>query len=167
MKEKHDGVLGIHPTRTGFGWVLFEGPNNPIDWGVAAVSGDRAAECLKRIDALMDDYKPREMVLEKFDGAASRRSEWVRQFGQDVLDLAGAKGMDAHVYSLSDIKTRFAEIGATSRYKIATEIASLIEAFAHELPPKRKIWLPENSRIGIFNAAAVVLTHYWMTASVD
>ena len=149
MTNNHDRVLGIHPTRTGFGWVLFEGPQSHIDWGVVVTSGDRSAECLRRIDALMDDFKPADLVLETFEGPALRRAGWVQQFCRNALDLANAKNVDAFVYTRQEIAARFEEIGAASRYEIASAIASSIEPLAHELPPKRKIWLPENPRMGV------------------
>lgn len=162
MKEHRDRMLAVHPTRTGFGWVLFEGPDNPVDWGVTAVGKDRNAGCLVRIEGLIDRFLPSSLVLEEFEGPASRRASRIRDLGGAILDLAGAKGVDANVCSRADIQACFAETGAETRYEIATAIASRIDAFAHLLPPKRKIWMPEDPRMGLFHAAAAALAHYWL-----
>jgi hypothetical protein len=160
MRNYPESVFAVFPTRTGFGWVLFEGPTNPVDWGVATIARERNKSSLLRVDALLDELKPKSLVLEQFEGPGSRRADRIQQLCRDILDLANTKGMDAHVYGHADIRTSFEEVGARSRYEIATAIASRIDDFAHELPPKRKIWLPEDPRMGLFNAAAVALTHY-------
>lgn len=160
MTNYPDRVLAVYPTRTGFGWVLLEGQDSPIDWGVASVSRDRNAGCLARIDALIDEYRPTSLVLEEFDGTASRRAPRIQNLSTDILNLAHAKYVETHVHARADIKAVFEEAGAKTRYQIARAIALRLQEFAHLLPPRRKIWLPEDPRMGLFSAAAVALTHY-------
>ncbi len=109
---------------------------------------------------MITDFKPVTLALESFEGPLARRNDRVRELCGGILDLASANSVETQIYSRADIKAQFEEIGASTRYEIASAIASRIDAFAHELPPKRKIWLPESSRMGLFNAAAVALTHY-------
>ena len=167
MSHILDRVLAVFPTRTGFGWALFEGPDNPVDWGVATIGKDRNAACLARIEELIDRCQPTSLVLEEFEGPSSRRAARIRDLGRDILDLANTKGADTQVYSRAEVTAAFLEVGAETRYEIATAIAARIEPFAHLLPPPRKIWMPEDPRMGLFNAAAVALAHYAHSASFD
>jgi hypothetical protein len=160
MEQTHDRVLAVYPTRTGFGWVLFEKPARPADWGVVAVARDRNMGCLARIDEMIGRFEPSSLVLEEFEGPVSRRNDRIRQLGRAVIKLADATDVPVYVYSRADIGGCFEEAGAVTRYEIATAIAARIEALAHLLPPKRKIWMPEDPRMGLFDAAAVALAHY-------
>jgi len=51
-------VLAVHPTSRGFGWVLFENPLAPVDWGLATVKAKRSARCLARFEKLLNRYEP-------------------------------------------------------------------------------------------------------------
>jgi hypothetical protein len=51
-----------------------------------------------------------------------------------------------------------------SKYAIAEAIAKHLPAFERHLPPQRKPWMSEDSRMGIFNAAALALTFFQSTA---
>lgn len=166
MTERVDRVLSVYPTRTGFGWALFDGPNDPADWGVVAVGHKRNAGCLDRIEDLIDRFSPSTLVLEAFEGPSSRRKERIRKLCGDILVLAGIKNVGTRICARSDILARFEELGVKTRYEIATAIAAHFDAFAHSLPPERKIWMPEDPRMGLFNAIAVALTHYWLQDNV-
>lgn len=162
-RRAHDYVLAVHPTVTGFGWALFEGPLTPIDWGVVELKtgkADRNADCLIRFRELIDRYNPSAIVLEQFDGAPSRRAPRVQAFCRSTVQLARTKGIDIAIYSRTDIAGAFAPFGATTRRQIATALAAHIDAFEHLLPPERRIWQPESPRMGLFNAAAVAFCHY-------
>jgi hypothetical protein len=37
-------VLSIYPFSRGFAFVLFEGPENPLDWGVKEIKGEHKKE---------------------------------------------------------------------------------------------------------------------------
>ena len=47
-----------------------------------------------------------------------------------------------------------------SRYMIVEAIARNIPAFEQYVPLRRKIWQSEDRRMGLFDAAAMVLTFY-------
>jgi Holliday junction resolvasome RuvABC endonuclease subunit len=160
MRNKHDRVLAVYPTRTGFGWALFEEPSNPVDWGVAAVRENKNAGCFARIEGIIDQYGPSVIILEQFEGPGSRRALRIQRLCRSIVALAHTRDIAVRVYSRDHVKTSFAKTGATSRYEIATAIAKHIDAIAHMLPAKRKIWMPEDPRMGLFNAAALAVTYF-------
>ncbi|HEY2445037.1 MAG TPA: hypothetical protein VGI20_04795 [Rhizomicrobium sp.] len=159
-RANHEQVLAIHPTTTGFGWTLFEGPLSPVDWGVVTVGKDRNARCLARIQELVHRLRPAEIVLEQFEGGTARRSNRVRRLYRSIIQLAQALGIEPRIFEREVIAQVFAGVRAKTRYEIATAIAARIDAFSHKLPPKRKIWLPDDKRMGLFNAAALAITFF-------
>jgi len=162
MKKLADRVLAIHPNTTGFGWMVFDGSGTPVDWGVAK-SGDRSNKgVLARIDALMTRTVATELVMEDAEAEGSKRHDRIRRLYRAVLKLADTRSIDTTVYSRADINACFVDATESTRYEIAVAIAKRFPDFEHLLPPRRKIWLPEDPAMGLFDAAAVAITHYWM-----
>jgi hypothetical protein len=160
MNELSDRVFAIHPTTTGFGWVLLSGPDNPLDWGTANIPDRSDKSVLARLELLLVRNLPTELVLENAEAEGSRRNARIRRLSRKMVELARKKGIKAAVYPHSEIVATFVPEAARTRYEIATAIAKRIPDFEHLLPPKRKIWLPEDPHMGLFNAAAVGITHY-------
>jgi hypothetical protein len=159
-RKVHDRVLALHPTTTGFGWALFEAPLAPVDWGTVRVPKDRNAGCLSRIEEIIARLHPTEIVLESFEGNGVRRSARIRRLYRSIISLAAVNGIGARIFSREAIAKTFSSLGTPSRFEIAAAIASHIAAFEHLLPPRRKIWLPENPRMALFNAAALAMTYF-------
>lgn len=152
-------VLGFHPTARGFGWVVFEGPFRPIDWGLVSARKDKNATCLKRLDGLLERFAPEVLVLEAYDRQSSRRARRIARLGDSVRRLADAHGVETIVYNRVQVREAFAETGARTRREIAEAVARHVEVFSHRLPPIRKPWDSEDAREALFAAAAVALTH--------
>ena len=67
-------------------------------------------------------------------------------------------------YSRSRIQECFAEYDAVTKYEIATAISQSLPEFPPQLPPERKIWLPEDYRMSIFDAVSLIFTHFYFQA---
>lgn len=153
-------VLGFHPTSRGFGWVAFESPFQPFDWGLIYARGDKNATCLIRLESLLDRLKPDVLVIEEFDRRTTRRANRIARLQVSVAAAAAMRNIEVANYTLADIRLAFAEAGATSRREIIETVARHVDAFRHRLPPPRKPWESEDRRSALFAAAALVLTHF-------
>jgi hypothetical protein len=153
-------VLGIHPMDRGFGWALFAGPLAPLDWGVVEERRNKNARCLARIEQLIEQHRPVQIVLEEFEGVAAQRALRIRRLCRSLVDLAKKRGIATRAYSRAEIGAYFASAGAVTRYEIASAIAGRIDAFRHQLPRVRRPWMSEHPRMALFNATAVVLAHF-------
>lgn len=153
-------VLALHPTSKGFGWVVFESPLVPIDWGIATAKVRRGTKVLRRLERIANRYEPDVMVLEEFDGGDSRRGPRIQKIARSIVSLGERRGLYVPIYGRDAVRECFAPFGATSRHEIAEVIASHIKALAMRLPKKRKPWESENPRQSIFDAAALALTYY-------
>lgn len=152
-------TLGFHPTSRGFGWVLFEGPFTPIDWGLVSAGADKNASCLRRLERLLDRFAPATLVLEAYGRDTSRRARRIADLCAAVRCAADDRGVETVVYSRAEIREAFAEVGARTRREIAEAVARHVEAFRHRLPRPRRPWESEDARGALFAAAAVALTH--------
>ena len=165
MMRRYQLVLGIYPTRRGMAFVLFEGPQSPIDWGHARrrhVTDDDY--CLNKTRSLFA-RQPDVLVLQDTSWTGTRRSARVAYLNNSIFELAEAETFPVCTFSRERVRAAFSHLSSPTRYAIAEHIARNIPAFEHHLPPPRKRWLPENDRMGVFDAAALVLTYFHSAAS--
>jgi Holliday junction resolvasome RuvABC endonuclease subunit len=158
-------TLAIHPTHRGFGWVAFEGPFAPYDWGMVFTRRRKNAHCLRRTEALLGRFLPDTLVLEVFNTRTTTRTHRISRLCRAMVSLAIDRGVEVAIYSRGDVRACFANVGAGTRQEIAEAVARHIDAFRHQLPRKRRSWESEDRRMAIFAAAALVLTHYQLGAS--
>lgn len=153
-------TLAIYPFTRGFAFVLFQGPSSPFDWGIKEIRGkEKNALTLQAIKKLIDRYAPETIVIEETKEKHSRRHPRVRALYRMIAHLAHTKGIDIARYPQSRVRETFASVGARTKYEIAQAIATQIPAFALRLPRKRKIWMSEDPRQSLFDAAALGITH--------
>ena len=157
-------ILAVFPSVRGFGFALFHGAWVPIDWGFRHVQGDKNENALEKVQKLIDDHVPDTLLLEDHAGEGSRRSARVVTLIDDIADLAHQKGITITRYSRDQIRECFAEFGATTKYEIAQTISRSLPEFPPQLPPERKIWLPEDYRMSIFDAVSLIFTHFYFQA---
>jgi Holliday junction resolvasome RuvABC endonuclease subunit len=158
-------VFGFHPTSHGFGWVAFSSPLAIYDFGLCEMRREKNAGCLRKLERLFDRLEPQVIVFEAYDGRASRRSERVKRLYKATALLARDRGMEVAIYSRGDTKACFASVGAQSRQEIAEAVARSLEILRGRLPKPRRPWEGPCRRMALFDAAAVVLTHYRLGAS--
>jgi hypothetical protein len=165
MILKNPLVFAVHATSRGFGYVLFEGPFAPYDWGIVGARGDKNATCLRRLERLLDRHAPATLLLEAFGKRSSVRSHRIERLYRGLSSLAVNRSIEVLVYNHRDIQACFASVGARTRQEIAEAVGRHIAAFHHQLPSPRQAWQTSDSRMAMFSAAALVLTHYQLGAS--
>jgi len=162
-------ILAVHATAKGLGYVIFEGPQSPIDWGVKSVrTKEKNDQCLVLVEELLGRFCPDVIVLEDAAAKGSRRSERIKRLYRAVLALAAARAVETHAYSRTRIRRCFDEaFGASRKHEIAQTLAVLLPELAHRVPPIRKLWQSEDVRMGIFDAAALVYAFFRYDAHPD
>ena len=158
VKLRGPVVLGLHPTSKGFGWVVFRGPDAPIDWGLASARSRRPARLLSRFERILNRHEPVILVLEVFEH--SERIERIKIFCREIVHVAGCKGIRTQTLLAKEVQKHFLQQGARTRHEIASAVAQHMEAFAHRLPPKRRAWMSLDPRRSLFDAAALVITYF-------
>lgn len=147
-------VLGIDPCSTGFGFALLEIPDRLIDWGVKTATSN--AECLARIAALIDFYRPQIVAIEDVSAKGSRRRDRVSQLLNEIPPLAIEKKVRVRLVSRARLRKSVVRFDGPTKYQIAVLIAERFPELRPHLPPKRKLWMSEDSRIRIFGAVSLI-----------
>lgn len=153
-------MLSVYATHRGFGFILFRNAAWPLDWGTTDAKGKHPAESLKRIQELITQYEPDVLIVE--DVTHSRRGIRATQFISKVAQLGARANISISRYSRSQIQQVFSLFSAKTKLEIAIKIASWLPQLAARMPPNRKPWMSEDSRMAIFDAAALALTHFYL-----
>lgn len=158
--RRRELVLALYPFTVGLAYTMFESPLSPLDWGIKDIRGARkAAKGFETAQKLIERLQPDVLVFLDL-GGPQRRSAHVRRLQRLIEGHARSQALDVHRFTRQQIRSAFRPLGATSRYEIAQVIASKIHAFRNRLPPPRKIWKTEASRMGLFDAASLAMTFY-------
>lgn len=161
VARRRDLVLALYPFTRGIAFAMFESPLTPIDWGLKDIRGEhRNALAFEATQKLIDRLQPDILVLHDFSCIYSRRGERSNRLQRLIGSYAISQSIEVYVYPRRHIRECFKSVGAVTRYEIAQAIASQVPAFGHRLPPARKIWQSEDSRMGLFDAASLVMTYY-------
>jgi Holliday junction resolvasome RuvABC endonuclease subunit len=156
-----DLVLAIHPFSRGFAFALLEAPLSPIDWGVREVKGPNPErQYLALAQALVEQMQPDVLVLSRLETSVLHRSKRRDRFQRLLANYARGEGVRVVQYARVQVLACFEGVGAVTRYQIAQAIAAQIHAFAHRVPPPRKVWEADDARMFLFDAIALALTHY-------
>lgn len=164
MKPPHF-VMGVHPHTRGVGWIIFENPFAPYDWGMVSAKHDKNATCLAKLEKLLDRYAPETLVLENFEREHSARQGRISKLGRSIVAMAHVRGIEISIYDRGQIRACFASVGARTRQEIAEAVGRQVEMLRHRLPPSRKLWQTAAQRLALFMAAALVITHYTLGAN--
>lgn len=154
-------VLSLYATSRGFAFTLFEGPLSPVDWGVKVVRRpNKNRLCIESMAALIGRHQPDALVLEDCRAPGSRRSPRIRRLYRAIEVFAATQAIETYSYSRHLIRETFAKLGAMSKDEIAAVIARYIPEFEQHLPPVRRVWMSEDRRMGIFDAAALAFAFF-------
>ncbi len=153
-------VLSIDPHPRGFGFAVFEGPLCLVDWGTKDVRQDKERVALHKIGELVRRYLPTVIVVEDCVHGKSRRNPRVRQLTQRILAAARESAVEGRAVPRAAVYRTFAGTGAGTKYGIATALVRAFPELVVRLPPKRKPWQTEDSRMSIFDAVALGLTYF-------
>jgi len=156
-----DLILAVHATKKGYAFVLFEGPQSPFDWAISdfasTARNEKVVASVTRIIAL---NQPSVLVLEDTSERADRRTARIRRLYQLLVHVAHTHVIDVHRYPRKVVQQTFLSAGAKTKREVAQAIARQIPAFAPRLPYVRMPWMSQDSRQGLFDAAALGLTYY-------
>jgi Holliday junction resolvasome RuvABC endonuclease subunit len=158
INPKHFRILAIAPSTRGFGFAVLEGEVSLVDWGVKTVKGDKNVQSLAKVKELIAHYQPGVLVLEDASAKGSRRSPRIRKLSRQIIKMAVTRKVSVKLFSRDQVMKTFITDGQGTKHALAEIIAKRFpEELGSRLPPKRKPWMSEDSRMNIFDAVALVL----------
>ena len=160
MKPNHKKqVLAVSVNWQNFGFAMFWGPDDLIDWGTKNFR--RGVNAVKipleaKLTALLRDHQPDVLVLLKPTTLLRERNT------AKITKLAKAKGIPVVLIRTTRVHAAFAPRNQ-NKYQIAAAIAERYPELLSRLPSPRKGWQSEKFGITIFEAAAAGFVYYGRT----
>ena len=152
----HIRILSLDPINRGLGFVVLEGPECLIDWGVVHARTDKHRRCLERVEKLMERYQPRTVVIED-TRQGSRRGKRVQRLLSSVVMLSAKRHVKLRRVSRSQVVRSFSPLGGSTKHRIAEIVATRFPELRAQLPAQRKPWQSESETMAIFDAVAFAL----------
>jgi Holliday junction resolvasome RuvABC endonuclease subunit len=152
-------LLSIDLCNRGIGFIVLEPPDRLVDWGIKRVANTDGAKAVAAVRDLLELYRPGLLVLEDCTGRNNRRGARVRLLIFQFMALAKEKRTPVKTYSVAQVQKAFAKRSAFTKRQIACAVALQLPVLVRFLPPLRKIWMSEDPRSSIFDAAAFALTY--------
>jgi hypothetical protein len=154
--QKRILALDVHPSH--FGYVIFEGPKELLDWGVRSFRGGVNAVRVppaEKFGVLLDDFTPSAIVVEK------RISRTRKLYAKIAAVLREAKKRHIPVRWVTHRMVKRAFAGHDrNKDEIAAVLGERFPELAARVPPRRKIWMSEDYRMCIFDAAALAVAYF-------
>lgn len=162
-------ILAIDLRHRRFGYAVYEGHRNLLDWGVRvypAVGDVEAAMMRQRLDGLIKLFSPSAIVVTQERWDRGQTSPHIRALDQAMLRAAAQHSIQIRAINQAEVKRTFQNLGCETKYEIATSLSRIFPELAWELPPPRRTWEPEYSRMTTFDAIALGLA-YWQQESTE
>jgi Holliday junction resolvasome RuvABC endonuclease subunit len=159
IQPKYFRILAIAPSTRGFGFAVLEGQDTLVDWGIKTVKKrDKNKQSLAKMEKLIAHYQPGALVLEDASAKVSRRSPRIRKLSRQIIKMAADRKVSVKLFSRDQVMKAFIADGTGTKHALAEIIAKRFpEELGSRLPPKRKPWMSEDSRMDIFDAVALIL----------
>src|SRR5258708_3724101 len=160
-------VLALDLRPRSFGFVVFEGPDQLLDWGVKIFRdlGGHEVPARERLALLLHEFDPAIVLL--------KSSVWTQQSTKpqltSILDAIRREGKDriaVRLISPQRIRRLF-PLDLRNKDDLASRVAARFPDLAWKLPPRRKCWNREHYRMSIFDAAALGTAYFEKTRRSD
>lgn len=150
-------VLAIDPTYRGFGYVILEGADRLVDWGVCEVRTDKSRVILEKIATLVRMFDPDVLVVEDVSHHQCKRRDSARMLVNAIVAMARRLGTMVQCVPAVMVRALYREHGAMNKDAVARLIVLEFPESERLLPRPRKIWMPESPQMAVFDAMAFAL----------
>ena len=154
-------ALDLHPLS--FGYAMFEGPDELLDWGIKSFRhGVNAVKVPLNVKLalLLDQYGPDIVVVKE------PRTSTLRKMVRVITNLAQCRRIPVRRVSGVWVQSAFPD-QSHNKYQIATAVAKRYPELSPRLEPRRKLWQAEKYSMSIFDAAAIGTAHFMREAMSD
>lgn len=156
---KERRILAIRPTGRGFGFVVLEGPQSLLDWGVKEARPADTAQLVRKVSVLLRQYFPELLVVED-TGQANRRSSRARSLTDELMRVSAERGVPIRLMTKRKAKWILWPDTKLTQSRLAQEFVRSFPELKSSLPPERKPWMSQDARFAIFEALMLGLATY-------
>src|ERR1039458_4437676 len=151
-------ILAIALSYGGFGFVVMEGQKTIVECGRRVADGDKNTQSLAKTKKLLNFYRPGVLVLQDVEAKGSRRYPRIKTLNRQIKRVAEKHKIEVKLISKKQLRSLLLGNPRGTKQEMAEMLAAQFpDELASCLPPKRKPWKSEDSRMDIFDAAALAV----------
>ena len=159
-------IIALDVRPQSFGYVVQEGPEHLLDWGVRSFrNGVNAVRvpARKKLARLFDEAEPSAVLVR--EPLKGRPSGKLAKMLDAIQHTAKSRRIPVRCVSRAAIRNAFGGQNRITKYQIASMLSVRFPALSWKLPPKRKCWESEDYRMSIFAAAALGVAYFGAPAN--
>ena len=166
-KSRDPRILAIDLRTMQFGYAVFEGPKQLLDWGRCTyLGGDAGPEvAAKRFAELLWLFHPAAVVIQKERRTGVRNDSEMASILSAIRRKADDRSVPMCFVTPEQIKAAFRMFRARTKDEITQVLASVFPELFWKIPPKRRTWKREHPRMMVFDAIAAGFTHWQRNGS--
>ena len=147
-------AIDLHPLS--FGYAMFEGPDELLDWGIKSFRhGVNAVKVPPNVKlALLLNQHESDIVVIK-----EPRTARLKKMVRTTINLARSRKIPVRRISSASVRKAFPDEGH-NKYQIASAIAKRYPELSPRLGLRRKLWQAEKYSMSIFDAAALGIAYF-------
>lgn len=156
-------LLALHLRPKRFGFAVFKGPRQLLDWGGSAYMPRNGVEPVlvgKRISSLLTIYAPSVIVIRRLGKKERQRYRDIQPIVGMVRTLAKKHSSELVLIGREEVRHAFRRFGKTTKYNIARRVAIIFSELMWKLPPPRKSWQTEHYNMAIFDAVSLGIAYF-------
>lgn len=155
--KKHFRVLAISLSANGFGFAIMES-NALVDYRNKVFLDDKNVNSLTNIDKLIVRFQPDVLVLHDVNAKGTYRAPRIKELHREVVTLAKKHKLKVKKLSNAELRTGLLNDPRGTKHDMAERIGKLFpDELGSRVPPKRKLWKSELSRMDIFDAVGLAV----------
>jgi hypothetical protein len=162
--SKQFRILAVSLSSRGFGYAVLEGNNRLISYGHKIIYKSKNRRSLAHICKLIISNEPEVIVLRSVKAKGTHRAPRIKKLHMQVVALA--KKHKLRVVEISGPQLRNALLGSpkATKHELAESLAKQFpDELASRLPPPRKIYKSEDSRMDTFDAVGLAVSFKTLT----
>ncbi len=118
-------ILALQPCSRGLAYILFEGPQSPVAWGMKDLRGRKKLSLsFEATSQLITNYEPEVLIIEDVLMSKDRQLNRRKRLQRMITSYTEGRGLDVYAYTRANIRSCFADSGAIKGDKRAIFAAS-------------------------------------------
>jgi uncharacterized Zn ribbon protein len=156
--SKYFRILAIALSTRGFGFVVMEGEKTIIECATRVADEDKNTQSLVKAKKLLKFYRPDVLVLQDMEVKGSRRAPRIKMLNRQIKLVAEKHKIKVKLISGKQMRNYLLGNPNGTKQEMAEMIAlQFPDELASRLPPIRKSWNSEDSRMDIFDAVELAV----------
>ena len=158
--SKQVRILAIAPTARGFGYCVME-DGAILEWGYKGAKKNKNVKSVAKIEKLMNQFLPSDMVLQDLDATGCRRAPRIKSLHRQIIELAAKQKCKIKFFSGNQLRDALLGDDKGTKHEMAELLARKYPVeLAGKLPPKRRPWENEDGRMDMFDAVGLAAV-FW------